>query len=70
METSRFILKTKYNTDKSQIENKIPNTSDLIKKVDYNTKITEIIGKIPQVSSLATITALTLLKAKYLVLVV
>ena len=38
--TSRFVLKTKYDTDKSEIENKISNTSDLVKKAHYNTKIT------------------------------
>ena len=28
--------------DKSELENKIPDTNDLVKKTDYNTKITEI----------------------------
>ena len=32
IDTSRFVLKTKYDTDKLEIENKIPNTSDLVKK--------------------------------------
>ena len=54
VDTSGFLLKTKYDTDKSEIENKIPNISDLVKKVDYNTKITEINGKIPDIISLAT----------------
>ena len=40
--TSRFVLKTKYDTDKSELENKIPDTSGLVKKTDYNTKITEL----------------------------
>ena len=70
IDTSRFVLKTKYDTDKLEIENKIPNTSDLVKKADYNTKITEIEGKIPNVSSLATKTALTAVEIKYLMLVV
>ena len=30
--TSRFVLKTKYDTDKSELENKIPDTSGLVKK--------------------------------------
>ena len=64
IDTSRFVLKTKYDTDKSEIEKKTPNTSDLVKKVDYNTKITEIEGKIPDVSSLATKTALTTVENK------
>ena len=57
--TSAFVLKTKYDSDKSEIENKIPNTIGLLKKADYNTKITEIEGKIPDISSLATKNALT-----------
>ena len=62
--TSGFVLKTKYNTDKSELENKIPDTSDLVKKTDYNTKITEIEGKIPDISNLATKTALTTVENK------
>ena len=37
IEISAFGLKTKYDTDKSEIEYKIPGTSNLIKKTDYNT---------------------------------
>ena len=33
IDTSAFLLKTKYDTDKSKMKNKIPNTSDLIKKI-------------------------------------
>ena len=57
--TSDFVLKTKYDTDKSKLENKIPDTRGLVKKRDYNTKITEIEGKTPNVSDLATKAALT-----------
>ena len=42
IDTSGFVLKTKYDTDKSELENKIPDISDLVKMTDYNTKITEI----------------------------
>ena len=59
IDTSDFVLKTKYQTDKTEIENKIPDTSGLVEKTDYNTKITEIEGKIPDISNLATKTALT-----------
>ena len=62
--TSAFVLKTKYDTDKTEIENKIPDTSGLIKKTDYNTKITEIEGKIPDVSNLATKTVLATVENK------
>ena len=40
IDTSRFVLKTKYDTNKSVLENKIPDTSGLAKKTDYNTEIT------------------------------
>ena len=46
IDTSRFVLKTKYDRDKSEIENKIPNTSDFVKKADYHAKITEREGKL------------------------
>ena len=53
IDTSRFIIKTKNDTNKTKLENKIPD------KTDYNTKITEIEVKIPDISNLATKTALT-----------
>ena len=59
IDTSRFALKTKYDTGKTELENKIPDSSELAKKTDYNAKITEIEGKIPSISGLATNVALT-----------
>ena len=64
IDTIGFVLKTKYNTDKSELENKIPDTRGLVKKTDYNPKIAEIEGKIPDVSNLATKTALTSIENK------
>ena len=32
IDTGHFVLKTKYNTDKSELENKIPNVTDFVKK--------------------------------------
>ena len=64
IDTSDYVLKTKYDTDKTELENKIPETSNLVKKTDYNTKITEIEGKIPDTSNLATKTALTSVENK------
>ena len=32
IDTSDFVLKTKYQTDKTELENKIPNVSNLVKK--------------------------------------
>ena len=58
------MLKTKYNTDKTELENKIPDTSGLVKKTNYNTKITELENKIPNISNLATKTALTTVENK------
>ena len=57
--TSGLVLKTKYDTDKSELENKIPDTSGLVKKTNYDAKIGEIEGKTLDVSNLATKTALT-----------
>ena len=59
IDTRGFVLKTKYNTDKSELENKIPDTSGLVKKTDYNTKITEIEVTIPDISNLPKKTSLT-----------
>ena len=64
IDTSGFVLKTKYDTDKSEIGNKIPNTSGLLKKTDYNTKITEIKNKILSIRSLATNATLTVVENK------
>ena len=36
VDTSAFVLETKYDIDKSELENKIPDTSGLVKKTDYN----------------------------------
>ena len=58
-DTGGFVLKTKYDTDKSELENKITDTSSLVKKSYYNAKITEIECKIPDVTNLATKAALT-----------
>ena len=62
--TSGFALKAKYDTDKSELENKVPDHSILVKKTDYNTKITDIDSKILDVSNLATKTALTTVENK------
>ena len=62
--------KTKYNTDKTELEKKIPDASNLVKKTNCNTKITELENKIPDVSNLATKTSLTAVETKYLELVI
>ena len=64
IDTSGFVLKIKYDTDKSEIENKIPDTSGLVKKRNYNAKITETEGKIPSISGLATNAPLTVVENK------
>ena len=55
VDTSKFVLKTKYDTDKSKLENKVLDTSGFVKKTNYDAKIADVEGKIP----LATKTALT-----------
>ena len=52
IDNSGFFLKTKYNTDKLELENKIPDTSNLVKKTDYNSKISELKDKIPSISGI------------------
>ena len=36
IDTSDFVLKTKYDTDKSELENRIPNVTDFVKKEKLN----------------------------------
>ena len=50
IDISDFVLKTKYNTDKTELENKIPNVTDFVKEA----KLTELENKIPDISNLAT----------------
>ena len=54
IDTSDFVLKTKYQTDKTELENKIPNVKYFFK----NAKLTELENKIPDVINLATKTVL------------
>ena len=60
IDTSTFVLKTKYQTEKVELEMKIPDVTDFVKK----TKLTELEYKIADVSSLATKTALTTVENK------
>ena len=60
--TSDFVLKNKYNTDKTELVKKNPNVTDFVKKA----KLTELENKIPDVSSLATKAALTAVENKIL----
>ena len=71
IDTSGFVLKTKFDTDKSDLEKKIsdadkkiPDTSSLVKKTDYNAKITEIEGKILSISGSTITSALTAIENK------
>ena len=60
IDTNDFVLKAKYNTNKTELEKKIPNVTDFVKKA----KFTEIGNKIPDVSSLATKTGLATIENK------
>ena len=42
VDTSDFVLKTKYDTDKLELENKISNVTDFVKKA----KVTELENKV------------------------
>ena len=64
IDTSDFVLKTKYNTSKTESEKKIPDTSGLVKKTDHNAKLTELENKTSDISNLATKTALNAVKNK------
>ena len=55
IDTSALVFKTEYQTDKTELENKIPDVNDFVKKET----LTELEKKNPDVSSLATKTALT-----------
>ena len=60
IDTSDFVLKTKYQTDKTELEKKISDVTDFVKKA----KSTELENKITDISSFATKTALTTLENK------
>ena len=60
IDTNDFVLKTTYNTDKTELEKKIPNVTDFVKEA----KLTEIENKIPDISNLGTKTALTTIENK------
>ena len=60
IDTSGFLLKTKYQTDKTELEKKIPGVNNLVKK----TTLTELENKIPDISNLATKIALITVENK------
>ena len=60
IDTSDFVLKTKYQTDKTELEKKIPNVTNFVQKA----KLTELENKIPDISNLPTKTALTAVENK------
>ena len=71
IDTSGFILKNKYDTDKSELGKKISDadkkitvTNKFVKKADYNAKISKIQNKIPSISGLAKNYALTAVENK------
>ena len=65
IDISGFVLKTKYDIDKSDLENKIRDADKKVpKKTDYNTKTGEIENKIPSIGGLATNSALTAVENK------
>ena len=67
LDTSGFVLKAKYDTDKWELEKKIPDTSWLVKKTD-SAKISEIERKVTDNNhdKYVTTPALTSLQQKFL----
>ena len=59
-DTCDFVLRTKYNTDKTELEIKIPNVTDFVKKAE----LAELENKIPDISNLATKTKLIAVENK------
>ena len=66
-DTSGFALNTKYDTDKSELENNVPDVTDFVKK---KKKLTELENKIPDISNLTKKTALNTVENKYLMLII
>ena len=64
IDNSDFVLKTKYSTDKTELEIKIPNTSGLVKKIIIILEIIILENKIPDIRNLATKSALTTVENK------
>ena len=62
IDTSEFVLKTKYQTEKTNLEKKIPDVADFAKK----TKLTDLKDKIPNLGGLAAKSALTAVENKIL----
>ena len=60
IDTSEFVLKTKYQTDKADLEKKIPDVTNLVEK----TRFTGLQNKILDISALATKSALTAIENK------
>ena len=60
IDTSDFVLKTKYQTNKTELEKNIPDVTDFVKKANF----TELENKIPDISNLVTKTALTTVENK------
>ena len=64
IDTNGFVLKTKYDTGKSELAKKFLIPAAWLKKTNYNAKITEIEKMIRSISSLFTNSALTLIELK------
>ena len=60
IDANDFVLKTKYQTVKTELENKIPSGNDFVKEA----KLTELENQIPDISNLATKIALTTVENK------
>ena len=71
IDATNFVLKSKYEKDGSDFEDKInrvdkkiSDVSSLVKKTDFNAKTSEVEGKIPSISDVAITSALTAVENK------
>ena len=67
-DTTKFVLRTKYEKDGSDFEDEISKihikNSEFNELTEFNVKVTEIEGKIPSITGLATNSALTAVENK------
>ena len=64
IDTTTYVLKTKYDTEVGNLKLKIQGVSELLQTSTLNSKITEIENKIPDISNLAVKTKLTTVENK------
>ena len=59
-----MVEKTDFNSNISEVENKIPNVSGFLLGIVFNSKITEVENKVPDIKNLASKTEVTAVENK------